>query len=89
MHWYESCQPRRSNSHYVLCMDSKFIKTLCDGGSEGVLMCIGVVCGAAGAQLTTRRILVLGFSGLVSLSIGVGINEFLAFRAQNLYLLSE
>lgn len=52
-------------------------------------MGIGIVCGAAGANLTTYHVLVLGFSGLAALSIGLGINEFLSFRAQNLFLLNE
>ena len=33
--------------------------------------------------------LVLGFSGLAALSVGLGLNEFLSFRAQNLFLLAE
>ena len=52
-------------------------------------MSIGIVCGASGAMLTTHHVLVLGFSGLAALSIGLGLNELLSFRAQNLFLLHE
>ena len=67
----------------------RFVKTICDGGAEGVCLGIGVVTGAAGAHLTTQHVLILGFSGLTALSIGLGINEYLSYRAQNLFLLNE
>ncbi len=67
----------------------RFVKTMCDGGAEGVCLGIGVVTGAAGAHLTTQHVLILGFSGLTALSIGLGINEYLSYRAQNLFLLNE
>lgn len=90
--------PRREESsvspdNRLECLDEtdfgKIVKTVCDAGSEGVCMGIGIVCGAAGATLTTHHVLVLGFSGLAALSIGLGLNEFLSFRAQNIYLLNE
>lgn len=83
---------RQSNKCTDLLDDTdagRFVKTLCDGGAEGICLGIGIVTGAAGAHLSTQHVLILGFSGLTALSIGLGINEFLSYKAQNIFLLNE
>jgi len=75
------------------CVDDtdlgQLVKTIAMGGSDGVYLCMGVVCGAVGSALSIHHILALGFSGLVALSLGLGVNEFLSVRAHNLYLATE
>jgi len=67
----------------------QLVKTVSLAGSDGVYLCIGIVCGATGASFSTRHVLILGFSGLLALSLGLAMNEFLSVRSHNRFLKAE
>ena len=65
------------------------LKSVIFGGLDGILTSFAIVSGAAGGNLSTQVILVLGFSNIFADALSMGVGEFLSSKAENEWILSE
>mmetsp|Transcript_3722 Transcript_3722/g.7241 ORF Transcript_3722/g.7241 Transcript_3722/m.7241 type:complete len:290 (+) Transcript_3722:128-997(+) len=65
------------------------LKPMIFGGLDGILTSFAIVSGAAGGNLSTQVILVLGFSNIFADALSMGVGEFLSSKAENEWILSE
>ena len=65
------------------------LKSIIFGGLDGILTSFAIVSGAAGGNLSTQVILVLGFSNIFADALSMGVGEFLSTKAENEWILSE
>mmetsp|Transcript_29378 Transcript_29378/g.41612 ORF Transcript_29378/g.41612 Transcript_29378/m.41612 type:complete len:262 (-) Transcript_29378:565-1350(-) len=66
-----------------------YLKPMIFGGLDGILTSFAIVAGAAGGNLSTGTILILGFSNIFADAISMGVGEFLSSKAENEWILSE
>mmetsp|Transcript_37922 Transcript_37922/g.77391 ORF Transcript_37922/g.77391 Transcript_37922/m.77391 type:complete len:296 (-) Transcript_37922:396-1283(-) len=66
-----------------------FLKPIIFGGLDGILTSFAIVAGAAGGNLSTPVILILGFSNIFADALSMGVGEFLSSKAENEWILSE
>jgi DNA damage-binding protein 1 len=59
------------------------------GGLDGILTSFAIVAGAAGGNLSTNVVLILGFSNIFADALAMGVGEFLSSKAENEWILSE
>jgi DNA damage-binding protein 1 len=65
------------------------LKPMIFGGLDGILTSFAIVAGAAGGNLSTGVVLILGFSNIFADALSMGIGEFLSSKAENEWILSE
>lgn len=66
-----------------------FLKSVIFGGLDGTLTAFAIVAGAAGGNLSTGVVLILGFSNILADALSMGVGEFLSSKAENEWILSE
>jgi len=66
-----------------------YVKSMVFGGMDGIITTFAVVAGAAGANLGTNVILIMGFSNLVADGLSMGLGDFISSTAENDYVASE
>ena len=66
-----------------------FLKPIIFGGLDGTLTAFAIVAGAAGGNLSTGVVLILGFSNIFADALSMGVGEFLSSKAENEWILSE
>lgn len=66
-----------------------FLKPIIFGGLDGTLTAFAIVAGAAGGNLSTGVVLILGFSNILADALSMGVGEFLSSKAENEWILSE
>ncbi|KAI2492649.1 VIT family [Fragilaria crotonensis] len=59
------------------------------GGLDGILTSFAIVAGAAGGNLSSGVVLILGFSNIFADALSMGVGEFLSSKAENEWILSE
>jgi len=67
----------------------EYIKAMMFGGLDGILTSFAIVAGAAGGKLSSRAILILGFSNILADALSMGVGEYLSSKAHNEYVMSE
>ena len=65
------------------------LKPMIFGGLDGILTSFAIVAGAAGGNLSTNVVLILGFSNIFADALAMGVGEFLSSKAENEWILSE
>jgi len=65
------------------------LKAFIFGGLDGILTSFAIVAGAAGGNLTSQVVLILGFSNIFADALSMGVGEFLSSKAHNEWVLSE
>eukprot|EP00814_Leptocylindrus_danicus_P005135 CAMPEP_0116019472 /NCGR_PEP_ID=MMETSP0321-20121206/9259_1 /TAXON_ID=163516 /ORGANISM="Leptocylindrus danicus var. danicus, Strain B650" /LENGTH=276 /DNA_ID=CAMNT_0003490053 /DNA_START=39 /DNA_END=866 /DNA_ORIENTATION=+ len=65
------------------------LKAIIFGGLDGILTSFAIVAGAAGGNLTSQVVLILGFSNIFADALSMGVGEFLSSKAHNEWVLSE
>merc|ERR1712137_1009491 len=65
------------------------MKAVIFGGLDGILTSFAIVAGAAGGNLTSSVVLILGFSNIFADALSMGVGEFLSSKANNEWILSE
>lgn len=65
------------------------LKPMIFGGLDGILTSFAIVAGAAGGNLSTNVVLILGFSNIFADALSMGVGEFLSSKAENEWILSE
>jgi DNA damage-binding protein 1 len=59
------------------------------GGLDGILTSFAIVAGAAGGNLSSSVVLILGFSNIFADALSMGVGEFLSSKAENEWIMSE
>jgi VIT1/CCC1 family predicted Fe2+/Mn2+ transporter len=59
------------------------------GGLDGILTSFAIVAGAAGGNLSSGVVMILGFSNIFADALSMGVGEFLSSKAENEWILSE
>mmetsp|Transcript_11348 Transcript_11348/g.26306 ORF Transcript_11348/g.26306 Transcript_11348/m.26306 type:complete len:243 (+) Transcript_11348:40-768(+) len=59
------------------------------GGLDGILTSFAIVAGAAGGNLSSEVVLILGFSNIFADALSMGVGEFLSSKAENEWILRE
>merc|ERR1712232_1407882 len=65
------------------------LKPMIFGGLDGILTSFVIVAGAAGGGLSSKVVLILGFSNIFADALSMGVGEFLSSKANNEWILSE
>jgi len=65
------------------------LKSMIFGGLDGILTSFAIVAGAAGGGLSSKVVLILGFSNIFADALSMGVGEFLSSKAENEWILSE
>mmetsp|Transcript_53227 Transcript_53227/g.64174 ORF Transcript_53227/g.64174 Transcript_53227/m.64174 type:complete len:303 (-) Transcript_53227:200-1108(-) len=65
------------------------LKPIIFGGLDGILTSFAIVAGAAGGNVGTGVILIMGFSNIFADALSMGVGEFLSSKAENEWILSE
>lgn len=65
------------------------LKSIIFGGLDGILTSFAIVAGAAGGDLTSQVVMILGFSNILADALSMGVGEFLSSKAHNEWVLSE
>ncbi|KAI2501132.1 VIT family [Fragilaria crotonensis] len=65
------------------------LKPMIFGGLDGILTSFAIVAGAAGGNLSSGVVLILGFSNIFADALSMGVGEFLSSKAENEWILSE
>ena len=65
------------------------LKPMIFGGLDGILTSFAIVAGAAGGNLSSGVVLILGFSNILADALAMGVGEFLSSKAENEWILSE
>jgi len=65
------------------------LKPMIFGGLDGILTSFAIVAGAAGGGLSSKVVLILGFSNIFADALSMGVGEFLSSKAENEWILSE
>lgn len=66
--------------------DSKlgyYIKSIVYGGIDGIITTFAVVTGAAGANLSSGVIIILGFANLIADGISMAVGDYLSSKSEN------
>ena len=63
----------------------RYIRPIVYGGLDGICTTFAIVAAAAGSDLTTTVVLVLGIANVIADGISMGIGDFLSTRAENEY----
>lgn len=66
--------PREVLGHYL--------RDLVYGANDGIITTFAVVCGVAGADLSTRVVLILGFANLLADGFSMGASNYLSIRSE-------
>lgn len=66
-----------------------FLKPIIFGGLDGILTSFAIVAGAAGGELSSDVVLILGFSNIFADALSMGVGEFLSSKANNEWVLTE
>jgi len=69
--------------------EGEYMKAVIFGGLDGILTSFAIVAGAAGGNLTSSVVLILGFSNIFADALSMGVGEFLSSKAHNEWVLSE
>jgi len=67
----------------------ELLKPVIFGGLDGILTSFAIVSGAAGGQLSTEVVLILGFSNILADALSMGVGEFLSTKAECEWIISE
>mmetsp|Transcript_9572 Transcript_9572/g.14844 ORF Transcript_9572/g.14844 Transcript_9572/m.14844 type:complete len:291 (+) Transcript_9572:150-1022(+) len=65
------------------------LKPVIFGGLDGILTSFAIVAGAAGGDLPTGVVLILGFSNIFADALSMGVGEFLSSKAESEWILNE
>ena len=65
------------------------LKPMIFGGLDGILTSFAIVAGAAGGNLSSGVVLILGFSNIFADALSMGVGEFLSSKAESEWILSE
>ena len=66
--------PRELFGHYL--------RDLVYGANDGIITTFAVVCGVAGADLSTRIVLILGFANLLADGFSMGASNYLSIQSE-------
>lgn len=66
--------PREVLGHYI--------RDLVYGANDGIITTFAVVCGVAGADLSPRVVLILGFANLLADGFSMGASNYLSIRSE-------
>lgn len=67
----------------------RYIKDIVFGANDGIITTFAVVSGVAGAGLSTKTVLILGFANLIADGISMGASNFLGSRSEEEYYRKE
>jgi VIT1/CCC1 family predicted Fe2+/Mn2+ transporter len=85
--------PHASSSHPELlgprAIARHYVGDLVYGANDGLITTFAVVAGVAGAQLSTRVIIILGFSNLLADGFSMAASNFLAIRSRGAVEVAE
>lgn len=70
-------------------LEGEILKSIIFGGLDGILSSFAIIAGAAGGSLSTKTILILGFSNIFADALSMGVGEYLSTTADNEYVISE
>ena len=59
----------------------RYLPNLVYGANDGIITTFAVVAGVAGAQLSTRAVIILGISNLLADGFSMGASNFLSIRS--------
>lgn len=80
---------RAEGSEEMHQTEGGLLKPVIFGGLDGTLTAFAIVAGAAGGNLSTGVVLILGFSNILADALSMGVGEFLSSKAENEWILSE
>lgn len=63
----------------------RYIKSIVYGGIDGIITTFAVVSGAAGANLSSGVIIILGFVNLIADGISMAVGDYLSSKSENEY----
>jgi len=69
--------------------DGGMLKPVIFGGLDGILTSFAIVAGAAGGSVSSKVVLILGFSNIFADALSMGVGEFLSSKAENEWILNE
>lgn len=72
--------PKATESHKST--EGKYIKSIVFGGLDGIITTFAIVAGVAGADLSSKVVLVLGFANLLADGLSMGIGDYLSDSAE-------
>lgn len=78
---------QQSDEHHKT--EGGLLKPMIFGGLDGILTSFAIVAGAAGGNLSSGVVLILGFSNIFADALSMGVGEFLSSKAENEWILSE
>ena len=64
----------------------KYIKSMVYGGLDGIITTFAVVSGVAGASLSFRVVIILGFSNLLADGFSMAVGDYLSTKSENEYM---
>lgn len=67
----------------------QYIKSFVYGGLDGIVTTFAVVAGVAGANLSSKVILILGVANLIADGISMAFGDYLGSKAENEYAAAE
>lgn len=72
-----------ANEKYHNIGKGSYLRNMVYGANDGIVTTFAVVAGVAGANLSTKIILILGFANLVADGISMALGNFLGTRSEN------
>eukprot|EP01126_Amoeba_proteus_P007313 TRINITY_DN12624_c0_g1_i12.p1 TRINITY_DN12624_c0_g1~~TRINITY_DN12624_c0_g1_i12.p1 ORF type:complete len:219 (-),score=44.36 TRINITY_DN12624_c0_g1_i12:393-1049(-) len=66
-----------------------YIKSIVFGGMDGIMTTFALVSGAAGGQLGSTVILIMGISNLLADGLSMGLGDYISSKAEEDYSLAE
>jgi len=66
-----------------------YLKSIIYGGLDGIMTTFAVVAGAAGANLGSNVVLIMGFANLIADGISMGVGDFISGKAEIDYSRAE
>ncbi|MBI2038191.1 MAG: VIT1/CCC1 transporter family protein [Candidatus Magasanikbacteria bacterium] len=67
----------------------QYLKSFVYGGLDGIVTTFAVVAGVAGANLSSRVVLILGVANLIADGISMAFGDYLGTKAENEYMAAE
>lgn len=72
-----------ANEKYHNIGKGSYLRNMVYGANDGIVTTFAVVAGVAGANLSTKVILILGFANLVADGLSMALGNFLGTRSEN------
>jgi DNA damage-binding protein 1 len=77
-----------ATEHHMTSTGS-YLKSIIFGGMDGVITTFAVVAGAAGGNLGSEIILIMGFSNLLADGLSMGLGDFISSKAEDDFVAAE